>query len=160
MPVCIAHLDDVHPTLYTCVVDNDGVVDSDGEPERISWCLGQAGCGAYRFAGFRGQPRPCTQPPRWAGLVLVEHRHPVELWVEYACDLHSSRLQAPRELLDRDRAALDRRRQQHDLGAAGQPYERPGPLATGAAGRHRLRRALALAAPTEARTDSRTAPSS
>lgn len=111
--------------------------------DRVSWCLGQDRCGAYVFTTWRGRPTECTRPVVWAGLVLVEHRHPVELWAEYACDDHRHKLQAPRRLLDRDRDRLHARAVALAEGSAGRPFRKPGPLATGRDARQRLRRALA-----------------
>lgn len=50
-------------------VMSQGSTHHDPVGRRLDTC--QAGCGAHRFAGFRGQPRPCSRPPRWAGLALA-----------------------------------------------------------------------------------------
>ena len=52
------------------------------------------------------------------------------LWWAFACDVHVEWLHAPRRLLDRDRAELDRHRDQKALALAGRPYARTEPLAT------------------------------
>ena len=65
------------------------------------------------------------------------------LWWAFACDVHVEWLHAPRRLLDRDRAELDRRREQKALALAGRPYARTEPLATGRAAKQRLARAVA-----------------
>lgn len=109
----------------------------------VSWSLGRPGCGANVFAGFAGRASPCGRPVGWTGLVLVESRRPVELWVEYACDDHVGHVLAPRRPLDRDRTALEHRRTQQALAQAGRIYDRAAALATGAEARDRLRRALA-----------------
>ena len=111
---------------------------------------GRPGAGRTCSPGSAGSRGRVNAGRCGRGLVLVESRRPVELWVEYACDRHVGHLRAPRRLLDRDRAQLARRREQEQLARGGHRYEKAAALATGADARYRLRRALAGPLPPEA----------
>jgi hypothetical protein len=70
---------------------------------------------------------------------------PVEAWLSFACQQHRDQLIAPRELLDRDRAVLEDWRDRERRALAGQGWDRPEPLAVGAAARELVRRVEAQA---------------
>ena len=106
-----------------------------------------AGCGGY-VSGVMTAPRACAGEVVWAGVVYFPFPRPTLWWV-FACDAHVACVHAPRRLLDRDRAELARRREQHALAMAGRAYERSVALAVGRAARQRLTRAVALHATAE-----------
>lgn len=81
------------------------------------------------------------RPPTWAGLVYGHSS--ATLWWAFACERHVAHLYAPRCLLDRDRAELERRRAEQERALAGHSFQRTEPLATGAAAKRLLRRAIA-----------------
>lgn len=104
--------------------------------------LGQPRCGAYTFTGAGGSPQPCRGRPTLCGLVLTR-RPPIAVWRAFVCEGHRELVDAPRELLDRDRAVMEAWREQTALALEGKRYQRPAPMATGAAARELHRRAVA-----------------
>jgi hypothetical protein len=98
----------------------------------MSFRLGAGGCGAMVATGPHGQPNSCRLPATRCGLLLHRPKNkPAEAWLVFACEPHADRLVAARELLDRDRAVLDRWRAEEARAMAGQPYRRAEPLALG-----------------------------
>jgi hypothetical protein len=56
---------------------------------------------------------------------------PFEAWLLFTCEAHSGPLVAARKLLDRDRAVLEAWCAEEARTTAGQPWQRPEPLARG-----------------------------
>jgi hypothetical protein len=108
-----------------------------GDP--IPWRVGTSGCGAYATAGFAGTPRQCTGAVRYAGLRVGGQ--PLEAWLAFACDQHREELDAPRQLLDCDRAVLADWQERERRALAGKGWDPPQPLAVGSAARELVRRA-------------------
>jgi hypothetical protein len=105
----------------------------------MSFRLGAGSCGAIVPTGPHGQPTSCPAPVTRCGLLLHRPKNlPAEAWLAFACETHAVRLVAARELLDRDRAVLDRRRAEEQRWRPGTPprgrpglWRRPEPLARG-----------------------------
>ncbi len=91
-----------------------------------------AGCGAIVPSGD-GHPLYCRHIPTWAGLRWYPYPAPGSVWLAFTCDTHVDQVEAARPLLDRDRAELQRRRDHP---------RQVQPLATGAAGRRLVERAV------------------
>jgi hypothetical protein len=105
----------------------------------MPWRVGVPSCGAYSTEGFAGAPRRCSAPVTHVGLRLGGQ--PLEAWLAFACQQHRDQLTTPRELLDRDRDVLDDWAEREQRALAGQGWDRPQPLAVGAAARELIRRA-------------------
>jgi hypothetical protein len=75
----------------------------------------------------------CRTAPTHAGLIMLDD----QAFLAFACPEHKSSLIAPRSMLDRDRAELERRRHSWLWARAGHPPLPIDPLRTGAAA-HRL----------------------
>ena len=86
----------------------------------------------------------CRATPTHAGLVMLGPDKRV--YLAFACTEHAGQLIAARQLLDRDRAELDRRRHSVDWARVGHPPLPIDPLAAGAAARRLVERARAWAA--------------
>lgn len=84
----------------------------------------------------------------WAGLIYYEDPRPNLFW-SFTCDQHVGHLHAARQLLDRDRAEISRRREQSALAMAGRRFEHTDALATGQDARRRIVRAVELHAATQ-----------
>ena len=96
------------------------------------------------YRGGQG-PAHCGAEPTRAG--VWHSRQGRTAWLAFACDQHSSDLIAPRELLPRDRDALDRRRDKRRTQLAGHRWagEQEGPLARSSAAERLIERAQACA---------------
>jgi hypothetical protein len=98
----------------------------------MSFRLGAGGCGAMVATGPHGQPNSCRLPATRCGLLLHRPKNkPAEAWLGFACEAHAGGLITARGLLDRDRAVLDLWRAEAARAQAGQPWQRPEPLARG-----------------------------
>jgi hypothetical protein len=89
----------------------------------------------------------CSAEPTHAGLVLIND----QVFLAFACIEHKSRLIAPRRMLDRDRAELERRRHSWTWARVGHPPLPIEPLRTGAAAYRLVEKARAWADPAEGR---------
>lgn len=99
----------------------------------------RSGCGGYRMH-TRLAPTPCPLPPVWAGVIYFPSPPPGAACWTFTCDAHRDNLTGARELLERDRAELRRRRDNEQSGLKGGPYVPTKPLATGAAAKRLMRR--------------------
>jgi hypothetical protein len=110
----------------------------------VSFYVFAAGCGGIVYRGGQG-PAHCGAEPTRVGLWYS--RQGRTAWLAFACDEHSSDLIAPRELLPRDRDALNRRRDKRRTQLAGHRWagEKEGPLARGSAAERLIERAQACA---------------
>jgi hypothetical protein len=79
----------------------------------------------------------CRAEPTHAGLVLIND----QVFLAFACGEHKSKLIAPRRILDRDRAELERRRHSWTWARAGHPPLPIEPLRTGTAARRLVEQA-------------------
>jgi hypothetical protein len=103
-----------------------------GEP----FAPARPGCGGHSLTGQGG----CNSPARYAGLAFFEHSG--RAWLAFACPEHRHQLIAARELTERDRAELERRREH--LRAVRDdhvPHVPVQPLAEGLAARELVERA-------------------
>lgn len=103
----------------------------------MSFRLGTGRCAAYTASGASGAMQQCGADPTHAGVVLVESRHPVELWLAFTCGRHADQLTGSRPLLARDRAEMQRWQAEETKALAGKPWDRPAPIAVGAQARRR-----------------------
>jgi hypothetical protein len=110
----------------------------------VSFHVMAAGCGGMVYRGGQG-PVHCGAEPTRAGLWFS--RQSRTAWLAFACDRHADDLIALRQLLPRDRDALNRRRHKHRTELAGHRWagEQEGPLARGAAAERLVERAKAWA---------------
>ena len=110
----------------------------------MSFHVMAAGCGGMVYRGGQG-PVHCGAEPTVAGLWFARQGQTV--WLAFACDIHADDLIAPRELLPRDRDALNRRRDKRRTQLTGHRWagEQEGPLARGAAAERLIDRAQAWA---------------
>jgi hypothetical protein len=95
----------------------------------------------------------CRAEPTHAGLIMIND----EVFLAFACPEHRSRLIAPRQMLDRDRAELERRRNSWTWTRVGHPPLPIEPLRTGAAAHRLVEKARAWAARAESDHQSATA---
>jgi hypothetical protein len=89
----------------------------------------------------------CSAEPTHAGLVLIND----QAFLAFACREHRSGLIAPRRMLDRDRAELERRRHSWTWARVGHPPLPIEPLGIGAAAHRLVEKARAWAARAEGR---------
>ena len=110
----------------------------------MSFHVMAAGCGGMVYRGGQG-PVHCGAEPTVAGLWFARQGQTV--WLAFACDVHADDLIAARELLPRDRDALNRppRQTSHPVGRTPLAGEQEGPLARGAAAERLIDRAQAWA---------------
>ncbi len=94
--------------------------------------VSRPGCGAIVPSGD-GHPLYCRNAATRAGLRHFPHPAPGEVYLVFTCDQHADQAEATRLLLDRDRAELERRRDQRATVE---------PLAVGAAARALVARAV------------------
>jgi hypothetical protein len=80
-----------------------------------------AGCGGIVHRGLIG-PTHCETEPVVAGLWYAAHSRTA--WLGFACERHADQLTAHRQLLPRDRDALERRRDRHRTELAGETLGR------------------------------------